>query len=167
MRLHRTDLKEHVVRRFLAKRQQRSPSECWPWTGTTITNGYGWFHIGGTGAARRSTPAHRVAWLLAQGQDAFLERCDDVCHSCDNRICVNPAHLFFGTRKANMADARVKGRTLTGERNTNAKLTQAQVVEIRRLLVNGTTCRAIANMFHITDGMASMIGSRKRWAHVA
>lgn len=85
---------------------------CWVWTGALAKNGYG--QIGAGGKRGRVLYAHRVAYELYIGKvpDDSL-----VCHTCDNRQCVNPDHLFLGSYKDNMQDAVKKGRTARGERN--------------------------------------------------
>lgn len=107
---------------------------CWLWTGRVDRQGYGQFRLD-SGRVRR---AHRAAWLLYVGPLA-PEQC--VCHDCpggDNPRCVNPAHLFVGSRGDNNRDAIRKGRlrrppvnVLRGERNPQARFTNVEAAAIR------------------------------------
>jgi transposase-like protein len=77
--------------------------QCWLWTGATNGDGRGRIRFDG-----RMQYAYRVAWELTHGAPIPADR--EACHTCDNPICVNPVHIFSGTRLDNMQDAAAKGR---------------------------------------------------------
>jgi HNH endonuclease len=138
------------------------PDECWPWLGSTRGRGYGDFKIGG-----HHVVAHRLAFELATGTDPgdLL-----VCHTCDNPPCCNPAHLFLGTVADNNRDKQHKGRQtrLLGSRNPNAKLSEADVREIRRRRAAGEKGRTLAREFEVSPSRITML-TRSRyavWSHV-
>lgn len=121
---------------------------CWPWLGASKGNGYGNIRIG-----QQNIPAHRQAYLLFCGD---VSPGLDVCHLCDNRWCVNPDHLFLGTRAENMADCMSKGRTAGG---TRKHLTERQVQEVRRRHEAGISRRIIAESLNINYGTVAGIGT--------
>lgn len=75
--------------KFVLKPKNESASKCWAWVGG-LSNGYGMFWFDG-----RMYLAHRVAWELAHGDSQCLK----VRHTCGNRDCVRPGHLYTKSRK--------------------------------------------------------------------
>lgn len=95
-----------IYERFSAKVDQSAgPDGCHLWTGTRDEDGYGRFWVAD---ARRSVSAAR--WLLGYLRGRPLEPHEHALHRCDNPPCVNPAHLYVGSREENMRDARRAGR---------------------------------------------------------
>lgn len=76
------------------------PDACWPWTANRYKCGYGQMRVG-----KGPTGAHRVAFFLANGHWPQVAR-----HSCDNKICVNPAHILDGTASDNQLDCVLRNR---------------------------------------------------------
>lgn len=103
---------------------------CWEWQAALRSTGYGEVYWPGHG--RKKIAAHRASWLIHYGDipDGLW-----VLHKCDNKLCVRPDHLFLGTHRDNVDDAVRKGiikaTRARGERSGNARLTDAQVTEIR------------------------------------
>jgi hypothetical protein len=148
--------------------------DCHIWTGPTENKGgYGLFRWWQDGRAV-GTSAHRIAWVLANGQ--VPERMD-VCHDCpngDNRLCVNVDHLWLGTRSQNTLDTIAKGRyTLNlptpklGESHPNSKLTEQDVRQIRDRYASGNVSQqSLADEFGVTQVNISSIILRKSWGHI-
>lgn len=153
--------------RFNRNHMPEPNSGCWLWEGR-LTGGYGSFYME---TPKRRTTAHRGSWLLHRGPipDGLV-----VCHKCDNRACVNPAHLFLGTYAENMQDASRKGRMNwrpgevrnlpRGEDHHGTKLTVADVVAIRSSEMSGV---ALAARYGITPTSITRIRKRKVWRHVS
>lgn len=108
---------------------------------------------------RRHIPVHRLVCERRHGLHPGM----DTLHSCDNRACINPEHVTFGTRLQNMGDCSKRGRTSRGIKRPNAKLTDSQVLEIRN---SKEIQQRIADRLGISQGIVSDIKARKRWSHL-
>lgn len=88
------------------------------------------------------------------------------CHHCDNPGCVNPRHLYPGTRLDNARDARERGQYPRGERVHTARLTEVQVLEMRRLYAGGARIVDIARQMEATYNQVSGVVHRRVWRHL-
>ena len=131
-----------IEERFWAKVDRRGPDECWEWQGERNSYGYGRFQLGS-----RRIQAHRIAFTLATGHRPE----DCVLHRCDRRACVNPSHLFSGTRQENQIDMARKGR------GANLKLTNSDVRKVRELHSKGWSNSRLATEFNVRQDTISKI----------
>lgn len=173
-----------IADRFWArvKKAPKGSKGCWVWMGST-NKGYG--QIGCNGFSKRPLATHRVSWELHYGP---IPKGKHVLHSCDNRPCVRPDHLFLGNQVINNADRKAKGRTAVGDRhgsrtqratnyfvrthgagchgekNGNAKLSDADVALLRQQWAAGKyrNRRAAARAFGISGTHAGHILSGKK-----
>lgn len=143
--------------------------ECWLWTASVVTGGYGSFGIGG-----RTYGAHRISWELVYGP---ISEGLCVLHKCDIPKCVRYDHLFLGTHQDNMDDMIRKGRDRKargdahekagGESNGRAKLTEEDVSRIKKLYLSGDyTQRQLANLFNVGRMMICNITKGRNWGWV-
>lgn len=145
-----------MTARFWSKVERGAQHQCWNWTGAR-RRGYGLFNRAG-----RMVSAHRFAWELINGSlpDGAI-----LMHSCDNRGCVNPAHLTIGTHLNNVHDMIVKGRDrCTGDRHSRRKLSRHDVQGM--LLLRATTTLSladIARLHGVARSRASDVIHGKGW----
>ena len=138
---------------------------CVEWTARRDRpNGYGVLRVG-----PKLRKAHRLAYEEAHGPipDGL-----EVCHHCDNKGCINAAHLFVGTHHENMLDMARKGRHRmphqVGARNPQAKLDDSSVAALRAVHRLGLFSQStLARWWGIGQQTVSQIVRRERWSHVA
>ena len=151
-----------LIIRFCNHFQLNPRNGCWEWTGG-LDRGYGQISAGGRGT---KTHAHRVSWDLFRGSRNGLH----VCHSCDNRRCVNPNHLFLGTNYDNVIDCVNKGKHCKGERQGSSKLREEDILHIRKIYTRkytgDKTQQEIADMFGVCNQTISGIVNNKTWKHL-
>lgn len=150
-----------VEKRFWPKvdKSGTDPDSCWLWLATTVRDRAS-FHFRG-----RSVNAARVAWILAYGE---IPNNLQVCHTCDNKMCVRYSHLFLGTQGDNVKDMWSKGRyVLTrGEDVANVKLTEVKVKEIRQQASEGRATKDLAQRFGVSPSTIQDVIKRRTWKHV-
>jgi hypothetical protein len=176
-------IRKSVALRFWTKVDKNGPthpqllSSCWIWLGRVHKRyGYGYLDY----------HAHRHSWEIHCGPIPIGMY---VCHRCDNKICVNPDHLFLGTQLDNMRDMRAKNRGYRpqgvtqglkdrqtteytqGEQNGNSKLTGEQVRDIRqryrRYSYKRSNTRELAREFGVCCNAIRDIVKGKRWHHIS
>jgi hypothetical protein len=138
-------------------------SSCWIWQAGTL-NGYGVIKIDGCRVL-----CHRISWEMIHGP---VPNSLCVLHNCpngDNRCCVNPDHLFLGTKGDNSRDMVLKNRQAKGEQNGQSKLTDDQVMWIRRVYQRHSKewgmC-GIASKLGVTPQAIYLVLYRKSWRHL-
>ena len=153
-------MRRTLEERLAAKMQKGRAYECWLFMGCIAGRGYGGIQQGG-----KMLLAHRAAFELANGP---IPAGTFICHTCDNRRCVNPAHLYAGTPQQNMDDKVARGRQsyLSGESNGCAKLTTGQVLAIRTARAGGAKQRELAAIYGVGQTQISKICIGKRWKQI-
>jgi hypothetical protein len=154
-------MKKNIKERFLSKINKTDG--CWLWK-ASFRGKYGCFKVN-----NKLESAHRVSYQLFIGE---IKEGMFICHHCDNPKCVNPAHLFLGSRSDNMKDAWLKNRIKlpdnkdyqfkSGEKHRNSKLKYTQVAKIRSLQgVAGS--RAVSKQFGVSPRLIKKIWDMEIW----
>lgn len=150
-----------VEQRFWSKVDIRSKNECWNWIGGKNSPGYGRFRLP---RQRKSENAHKFIyeWLFGKVPKGMC-----VCHTCNNRACVNPRHLYCGTPSDNMKD-RVKDGTQSGgankgEKHHMNKFSKDTIDRVKTMLLEGHSGKEISDKFGISRTHISRIKKGKNW----
>ena len=137
------------------------PDGCWLWTGTQDGKGYGLVWDG-----EKNRYAHVVAWEMDR-EEAVPPGAVIRHFFCDTPLCVRGSHLESGTHADNVADKVSKDRQARGGSHGLARLTEAQVREIRRAYATGAwSQRRLARRFGVTQPNIQSIVNRNTWTHV-
>lgn len=145
---------------FLLRRCSGWPgTDCWEWSGYIHPTGYGGTSIDGSFIL-----AHRLSY------ETFVQPIPKnfcVLHRCDNRRCINPDHLFLGSRADNNADRDKKGRAAIGDRIFTTKLSPKGVLQIRQLFSTGDhTKKDLADRFGVSANNIKEIVTNRIWKHL-
>ena len=149
---------QKYIDRFWNKVDKTStPNNCWTWTASRSKDGYGLFYFPGGGRA------HRFSYIISKGpiSKGLLVR-----HVCDNPSCVRPEHLELGTHKDNMQDKVSRNRSIKGTNNSNSKLNDNNIIEIRKLRNLGQTLQSLADQFNVSKPTIWHIVHHKKWTHI-
>lgn len=159
-------MKRHTVKpiatRFFKYVEQSIFGPCWEWKGPKDSHGYGTLNVGCFKKTRHKK-AHRIAYQIFIGD---FDESLFVCHKCDNPGCVNPAHLFLGTHIDNERDKCEKNRQQKGSKHWNSKLTEKDIINIRKLYANKISQIEISRRFQVSQGCISRIVRMEDWKHV-
>jgi predicted DNA-binding protein YlxM (UPF0122 family) len=130
---------------------------CWIWSHQLDSkNQYGIFKIAGT-----MIGAHRISFEIYKGK---IPPNMLVCHSCDVMQCVNPDHLWIGTKKDNAMDASFKG-LLTNSQDKRSKLTEHDAITILSLR-HKFSQNELAKKYSVSAGCIQSIMDRKNWKYI-
>ena len=154
------DVPERDLRRFWSKVALAGDDECWTWIASVGTCGYPqirWRRTDGTSIVARG---HRLAYALTHGREPV----EDLLHSCDNRVCVNPAHLHPGDQAENIAEMVQRLRHVRGERVPQSKLTNEEALQIRAEYAGGEMSqRELAHKFRVSQATVSRLVAGETW----
>lgn len=140
------------------------PDSCWEWIGGRTKKGYGSFGFRG-----KTFSAHRISYEISNNISIPADMC--ICHHCDNPPCVNPKHLFLGTKSDNSLDMYKKGRRvfvgLKGQDHPRSKLTDEDIRIIRSSYrPNEVSYYDLAKQFHVSPATIFYVVKRETWTHI-
>lgn len=151
--------KANAVARFW--RNVYKTDTCWLWIGPKMVSGHGKFR-----PERTTYTAHRFSWHLHYGP---IPEHLCVCHNCpgkDNPSCVNPEHLWLGTRSENISDGVKKGQFRRGESCHTSKLSENIIPEIRKQAQCGMRYTDLAKLYKVRPSTIRSVTLGLTWKHI-
>ena len=149
----------------------RVSSGCMEWTKNIGNNGYGVVYKTTDGIRTRMT-THRLAWTVFRGP---IPEGKFICHTCDNKKCINIDHLYVGTAADNGRDFAERGthwskiypeRLRRGASHTGAKLTDVTAMKIRELYAAGRGMQSLSDEFNVSLKTVMNVIHGRVWQHV-
>lgn len=146
----------------LSNFSEKKSNGCVEYSGTIESTGYGSLRFKG-----KRYKAHRAAYIAHKGQ---IPKGLQVNHTCDNKKCINPDHLWVGTQKENMDDMKNKGRDnrigRKGSKSHMTKLTEDDVQLIRGKFINGASRAELSKEYKLSKTALRNILANESWQHV-
>ena len=150
-----------VIEKFKKNFLIDQETQCWNWIGGKAARGrYGCLWFNG-----KNTSAHRISWKLFKGP---IPNKIEVCHTCDNGLCINPKHLFLGTHQDNMDDMKKKKRLKprVGENHHSVKITEP-IARLIKIMSNfGYSNKDIAGKLCVEKSIVRHIQQNETWTHI-
>jgi len=151
--------KQSLESKFWSFVDKKGEDDCWEWQGNILEQGYGRMYHHST----KEPKAHRLSYMINIGE---IPEGALICHTCDNKSCVNPKHLYAGSNQDNMDDL-CKAGTLKGEKNPASKLTIFEILRIRRTYdKGGKNTYELAKQYNVSQLLISKIIRGVAWKHI-
>lgn len=149
------------MNRFFDKVFPEPNTGCWIWCGATHPSGHGSVNAKSHNGLNW---AHRYSYFVENGD---FDRDQLVLHKCDNPWCVNPLHLYLGSKGDNVRDLIERGspKWASGNQIGTSKLTPFIVKEIKELL-GVISNRQIAKKYNVSHSCINSIFNGNRWKEV-
>lgn len=158
-----------LEKRFFSKTKKESvvsscyeTTPCWTWLGNIDKYGYGYLTV--MKPNKHKAHAHRISMILFKPEENIDQL--HVCHSCHNKLCVNPIHLHVGTAPDNIREMVEAERQAKGIGLPQAKLKEKDVLEILNSLSKGSTRQSLADRYRVSLGTIDKIVQGKTWKHI-
>ena len=149
-----------IVEKTIKERFREKVGLDWQWRASKNASGYGIIGVGD-----KVELAHRLSYKIHNGQ---IPDNMQVLHTCDDRGCVNPEHLYLGTNHDNIMDRVKRNRKgdVSGEKNGLSKLNKKQILEIRERYKNGENQHSIGKQYGVCKATIYYIVNELTWKHI-